>query len=95
MLGRTRFLTELSKLVKRTRADGLSVCAHTKTHRVFRFAHEAIHQDLIQEHVRVTVKAIFRPSGDQRTPSMRASVGKPSTGCSRRSEIRFNVRLLT
>ncbi len=58
MIGQTRLLGELSKLVKRTRADGMSVCAHAKVRRVFRFAYEAIHQDLVQENVTVTVKVL-------------------------------------
>jgi predicted Zn-dependent protease len=58
MIGETRLLTELSRLVKRTRADGVSACAHTRIRRVFRFAYEAIHQDLVQESVNVTVKVI-------------------------------------
>ncbi len=59
MVGDSRLLGTLSNLVKRTRVDGLSVCAHAKTRRVFRFAQEAIHQDLIQETVGVTVKVIL------------------------------------
>src|SRR3989338_11225695 len=58
MIGQTRLLTELSKLVTRTRADGVSVCAQARTWRVFRFANEAIHQDLAQDSVNVTVKVI-------------------------------------
>jgi len=56
MIGDTKLLNALSKLVKRTRADGVGVCAHAKTRRVFRFAHEAIHQDLTQETVNIVVK---------------------------------------
>jgi predicted Zn-dependent protease len=48
----------LSKLVKQTRADGASVCAQASTRRVFRFTNEAIHQDLAQESINVTVKVI-------------------------------------
>ncbi len=58
MIGATRLLSALSTLVKRTRADDVSVCAHAKTRRVFRFAQEAIHQDLIQESLAITVKVI-------------------------------------
>ena len=58
MIGDARLLTELAKLVKRTRADGISVCAHAKTRRVLRFAYDAIHQDLVQESVNVTLKII-------------------------------------
>ena len=58
MIGPTRLLTELSKIVKRAKADGASACAHAKIRRVFRFADEAIHQDLRQESATVTVKVI-------------------------------------
>ena len=58
MISKSRLLTALSHVVKRVRADGVSVCAHAGHRRVFRFAYEAIHQDLIQESVTVTVKAI-------------------------------------
>ena len=58
MIGHTKLLTALSRLVKQTKADGVSLCAHAKTRRVFRFAYEAIHQDLIQESVGVTVKVL-------------------------------------
>lgn len=58
MIGETRLLTELSRLAKRTRTDGISVCAHAKSRRVFRFAYGAIHQGLLQESVNVTVKVI-------------------------------------
>ncbi len=58
MIGEARVLGALSTLVKRPRADGISVCAHATTRRVFRFAYEAIHQDLVQEHVTVTVKVL-------------------------------------
>ena len=60
MIGPTRLFTELSRLVKRTKTDGISVCAHAKNRCVFRFAYGAIHQDLVQESVRVTVKIIQR-----------------------------------
>jgi predicted Zn-dependent protease len=58
MIGHTRLLATLATVVKRTKADGVSVCAQARTRRVFRFAHEAIHQDLAQESVNVTVKVI-------------------------------------
>ena len=58
MIGDSRLLAALSKLVKRTKADGVSACAHAKTRRVFRFAYDAIHQNLVQESVGVTVKVI-------------------------------------
>ena len=58
MITQAKFLAALSGLVKRTKADGVSVCARAKTRRVFRFAYEAIHQDLVQESVSVTVKVV-------------------------------------
>ncbi|MBI3009564.1 MAG: TldD/PmbA family protein [Candidatus Omnitrophica bacterium] len=58
MIGSTRLLTSLSQLIKRTRADGISVSAHARTRQVFRFAYGSIHQDLIQEGITVTVKVI-------------------------------------
>jgi len=58
MIGERRLLTTLSTLVKRTRADGVSACAHATTRRVLRFAYGTIHQNLIQEGVTVTVKVI-------------------------------------
>ncbi|MBI4341520.1 MAG: TldD/PmbA family protein [Candidatus Omnitrophica bacterium] len=58
MIGENKLLTTLAGLVKRTKGDGVSVCAHAKTRRVSRFAYEAIHQDLRQESMGVTVKVI-------------------------------------
>ena len=58
MIGETRLAAALSALVKRARADGASVCAHARARQVFRFANEAIHQDLVQEGVTVTVKVL-------------------------------------
>lgn len=58
MIGHTKLLTELARLAKRTRADGVSACAQAGSRRVFRFADNAIHQDLTQERVTVTVKVI-------------------------------------
>lgn len=58
MIGQTTLLGVLSKLVKRAKADGVSVCAHAKSRRVFRFAYDAIHQDLLQEGINITVKII-------------------------------------
>ncbi|OGX40732.1 MAG: hypothetical protein A3C53_03955 [Omnitrophica WOR_2 bacterium RIFCSPHIGHO2_02_FULL_68_15] len=53
-------LSAISALVKRTKADGVSVSAHAKTRRVFRFAYDAIHQDLVQESIGVAVQVIRR-----------------------------------
>lgn len=36
----------------------MSACAHAKLRRVFRFAYGGIHQDLVQEHIGVTVKVV-------------------------------------
>ena len=58
MIGEARLLEPLSTLIKRTRADGISICAHAKMRRVFRFAYAAIHQGLVQESVTVTIKVI-------------------------------------
>jgi predicted Zn-dependent protease len=59
MVSETRLLTELGRLLKRTRAEGVSLCAHAQTRRVFRFADHAIHQNLVQDRVTVTVKAVI------------------------------------
>ncbi len=58
MIGSSRLLTALSRLVTRARADGISVSAHARTRRVFRFAYESLHQSLVQEGVTVTVKVL-------------------------------------
>ena len=58
MLGGSRLLSAISALVKRTKADGVSVSAHAKTRRVFRFAYDAIHQALVQESISVAVQVI-------------------------------------
>ena len=58
MIGKTRLLGVLGALVKRSRADAISVCAHPTTRHVCRFAYEAIHQNLVQEDVDVVVKVI-------------------------------------
>lgn len=60
MIGRAPLLAQLSRLVQRAPADGISVFAQASTRRVFRFAQEAIHQDLTQDGVAVTVKAILK-----------------------------------
>ena len=60
MIGATKLLTALSRLAKHTRADGVSLCAHAKRRRVFRFAYGAIHQSLEQDHITVTVNVVRR-----------------------------------
>ena len=59
MLGEARLLTELRQVVKRSPADGISVCAHAGTRRVFRFADESVHQALVRQTISVTVKVIL------------------------------------
>jgi len=58
MVGETKLVSALSRLVKRSRADATSVCAHAQVRRVFRFAYDAIHQNLVQESVTITVKVV-------------------------------------
>lgn len=58
LIGSQALLGALSALVRRVRADGVSACAQTKNRRVFRFAYEAIHQDLVQESVTVTLRVV-------------------------------------
>lgn len=58
MIGSDRLLNELHRLVKRSKADGLSVCAHASVRHVSRFAFGTIHQDVVQESVTVYLKAI-------------------------------------
>ena len=58
MIGSARLLTALSRLVKRTRADGVSLCAYAKRRQVFRFAYGAIHQGLVQDGVSVTAQVL-------------------------------------
>jgi len=59
MIGQAKLLTELSRLVKRIPADGVSAFAQASTRRVFRFAQDAIHQDLTQESIIITVKIVL------------------------------------
>ena len=56
MIGHTRLLEELARLVKRSRADATSICAEADTRRVSRFAYETIHQDVAQENLSVCIK---------------------------------------
>ncbi len=58
MVGATRLLAALQHAAARTRADGASLLAHASSRQVFRFAHEAIHQDLRQERIEVTIKVL-------------------------------------
>ena len=59
MIGQAKLLTELSRLVKRIPADGVSAFAQASTRQVFRFAQDAIHQDLTQESIIITVKIVL------------------------------------
>jgi len=91
MIGSTRLLSELSKLVKRAKEDGVSLCAHARTRRVFRFAYEAIHQDLVQDSITVTAQIIrdhrvgvasaetLEPSSLARCVAAAAEIAKHST----------------
>ena len=56
MIGHTRLLEELKRLMKRSRADATTLYAEAGTQRVSRFAYEAIHQDLAQESISVYIK---------------------------------------
>ena len=58
MIGGARLLGALRRAVRRAEGDGVSACAHARQRRVFRFAYDAIHQDLVQESVQVTIKVI-------------------------------------
>lgn len=58
MLGKKRLLAALTGLTGRMKADSVSVSAHARKRQVFRFAYEAIHQDLVQETASVTVQVI-------------------------------------
>lgn len=58
MIGNDKLLTPLTRLVKQVKTDGLTVCAYARSRRVLRFAYEAIHQNIQQESLSVTVKAI-------------------------------------
>ena len=57
MIGSTKLLNTLGALVKRSKADATSVFAEAQTRRVLRFAQGRIHQDLVQELLRVSVTA--------------------------------------
>ncbi|MBI3323778.1 MAG: TldD/PmbA family protein [Candidatus Omnitrophica bacterium] len=59
MIGHTKLLEELTRLVKRSRADATSVCAQADARRVSRFAYENIHQDVAQENCSVSVKVVL------------------------------------
>ena len=58
MIGHRKLLEELARLVKRSAADGTTVCAEASTRRVSRFAYDAIHQDLLQESLSVYMRVI-------------------------------------
>jgi len=60
MVGHERILDELSRLVRRSPAEATSVCAIANTSRVVRFAYEAVHQDLVQESLKVFIKVLNR-----------------------------------
>jgi predicted Zn-dependent protease len=58
MIGHTRLLDELSRLIKRSKADATSLAAHASSRRVQRFAYDAVHQDLVQESLTVYITVI-------------------------------------
>jgi predicted Zn-dependent protease len=58
MIGATRLLDTLTRAIRRAEGDGASACAHARQRRVFRFAYDAIHQDLLQDNVDVAIKVI-------------------------------------
>ncbi len=60
MIGAAQLLGALLKLTARPRLEAISACAQARTRRVFRFAYEGIHQDLIQESVSITVTVLHR-----------------------------------
>lgn len=72
MIGRKKLLADLSALARHAKAHRVTLCAHAKTRRVFRFANDAIHQDLVQEGVSVTVKVMRdRHAGVAATDTLR------------------------
>ncbi len=58
-IGEARLLGALAAVIRGSRADAVSVCARASRRQVFRFAYEAIHQDLVQERLTVTVRVIL------------------------------------
>jgi len=81
MIGDTKLLTAVTALVKGARVDGISVCAQAGSRRVFRFAHDAIHQSLLRDTVTVTLKVM---QGDR--------VGVASTDTLEREGLRRTLR---
>ncbi len=75
MIGSDRLLQELSRLVKRSSADATSACAHASTRRVKRFAYEAIHQDLVQESLTISIKVVI----DKRTGVASTNLLEPAS----------------
>ena len=57
MIGRA-LLPGLARVIRRSKADAVSACAHARMRRVFRFAYDAIHQDLVQETLTVTLRTV-------------------------------------
>ena len=58
MIGHTTLLDELTRLMKQSRADATTLYAEAGTCRVSRFAYEAIHQDLAQESISLSIKVV-------------------------------------
>lgn len=99
MIGQAKLLAALNGLAKRTKADGVSVCAHAKTRRVFRFAYGAIHQDLVQESVGVTAKVIRDgrvgiASTETLEPQSLARCAKAATEIARHSPVQRDLPAL-
>ena len=58
MIGGARLLKTLTGLAARTRTAWVGASAHANTRQVFRFAYQAIHQDLVREQIRVMVRVV-------------------------------------
>lgn len=58
MIGYARLVETVARVIKRAEGEGISACAHARQRRVFRFAYDAIHQDLLQESAQVTIKVV-------------------------------------
>ena len=99
MIGRAKLLPPMTRLITRAKADGVSVCAHAKTRRVFRFAYEAIHQDLILESVSITVKVVRDgrvgvASADTLEPDSLARCVKAATEIAKHSPVQRDLPAL-
>ncbi len=96
MISDTRLLTTLAALLKRIRADAVSLSAHTQQRQVFRFAYEAIHQGLVQEHVTITVKVVLNrrvgvASVDTLTPAGLSRCAKTALEIARHAPVQSHL----